>query len=113
MRQLNQEKQSIIKQIVLWKMYNPGKRFYLFITRGASTGNTFTAQALYHALVRIYNKDLQSDPLKKKGLILVFTGKAAYIAHGVILHSTLHLPLSPCHMVPFASNTFDVFRKKV
>jgi len=57
MKQLNQEQQSVIKQIVLWKKNNPGKRFYLFITRGASTRKTFTAQALYHALVHLYNKD--------------------------------------------------------
>jgi len=51
MMQLNKEKQSIIKQIVIWKKNNPGKCFYFFITRGAITGIKFIAQALYHALV--------------------------------------------------------------
>ena len=66
MRQLNQEKQSIIKQIVLWKNNNPGKRLYLFITRGEGTGKIFATQALYLSLINIYNKCLQSEPLKKK-----------------------------------------------
>ena len=62
---------------------NLGKRFHLFIIGGADIGKTFTAQELYHALVRLYNKDFQSDPLKKKRIIFSFTVKYAYMSHGV------------------------------
>ena len=84
----------------------------MFIAGGVGIGNTFTTQAIYHALVCLYKKDLQSDPLKKKGLIVAFTSKATYIAHGITVHSALHFPLSPCHMVLLASNTLDVFSKE-
>ena len=48
---------------------------------------------------------------KKKDLILSITGKVAYISHGVTIHSTLHFPLSPCHMVPLACNKLDILSK--
>jgi len=44
---------------------------------------------------------------QKKGLIVAFTIKVAYIANGVTTHSTLHLPTSTCNIMPLTSNTLD------
>lgn len=105
MRELNQEQQSIIKQIVLWRKNNPRKRFCLFITGGASIEKTFVALELYHALLRLYIYNLQSGPLKKKDRIVTFTGKVAYVANVVTIHLAYHLLLSPCDMNPLISKT--------
>jgi len=73
---------------------------------------TTMSQALYHALMRHYNKDLESDPLKTKGLIVAFTGKATHISNGVTVHSSFHLPFSSTKMFPLRSNTLDMLTKE-
>ena len=63
-------------------------------------------------MLHVYNKDLNRNPLKKKGLIVAFTGKAAYNADGITVHSALRLPLSPSNMIPLSSNTLDMLSKE-
>jgi len=62
--------------------------------------------------MRHYNKDIESNSLKQKGLIVEFTGKDAYISYDITVHSYLCLPLSSCNMLPLTSNTLDIIRKE-
>jgi hypothetical protein len=40
----------------------------------------------------MHHKDLRSDPLKTKALLMAFTGKAAFNIGGTTIHSALHIP---------------------
>ena len=110
-RNLNNEQQSIVKEIVARKKNNPSTPIHLFLTGGAGTGKTHTAKIAYDALLHFYDKEIGSDPLKKKGLKVAFTGKAAYNVGGVIVHSALRLPLNSSNMLPLNSNTLDSLTK--
>ena len=79
---------------------------------GARTGKTHTAKAIYHGLLHYYDKQLESDPLKRKGLILAFIGKVAYKVGGITVHSALRLPFGSLKMVPINSNTLDLLTKE-
>lgn len=45
-------------------------------------------------LIRIYDSQNTTDPMKPKGLILAYTGKAAYNAGGTTIHSALLMPFN-------------------
>ena len=74
-RNLNNEQQSIVKEIVARKKNNPSTPFHLFLTGGAGTGKTHTAKIAYDALLHFYDKEIGSDPLKKKVLKLYLLGR--------------------------------------
>jgi ATP-dependent DNA helicase PIF1 len=42
----------------------------------------------------MHHKDLRSDPLKTKALLMAFTGKAAFNIGGTTIHSALHIPIN-------------------
>ena len=90
------------------KKNDPTTPIHLFLTRSAGSGKTFVAKAIYHGLLHFYNKDLHSDPLKKKGIIVAFTRKAVYNVNGITVHSTLLLPLNSTNRLPSSSNPLDL-----
>ena len=108
---MNNEQETITKEIITRKRNDPFSPIYLFLTGGVRTGKTHTAKAIYHGLLHYYDKQLESDPLKRKGLILVFTGKAAYTIGGVTVHSALRLSFGSTKMLPLNSNTLDLLTK--
>ena len=42
----------------------------------------------------MHHKNIKSDPLKSKALLMAFTGKAAFNIGGTTIHSTLHIPVN-------------------
>lgn len=50
-RKLNREQQTIIKDIVMKKLKDMKNPLHLFLTGGAGTGKTFTATAIFQALI--------------------------------------------------------------
>ena len=60
---------------------------YLFLTGGAGTSKTFIEKFLFQAMIRIYDKQLDSDPYKPKGIIVASIGKVAFNAGDITAHS--------------------------
>ena len=109
---MNNEWETIANEIITRKRNDPLSSNYLFLTGGEGTGKTHTAKTIYHGLLQYYDKQIESDPLKRKGLILVFSGKAAYNVGGVTVHFALWFPFGSLKMVPVNSNTLDVLTKE-
>ena len=63
--------------------------------------------------IRIYDKLLDSDSFKPKGIIDASTRKATYNASGVTAHSTLQLSRTSSKMLPLDSNTLNNLSKKL
>jgi hypothetical protein len=84
---------------------------HLFLTSGAGTGKTFTAKILFQMLIRIYDAHNTIDPLKPKGLILAYTGKASYNASGTTIHSALLMPFNKSHFLPLSKEMLDTLSK--
>ena len=84
---------------------------YLFLTGGAGTGKTFTGKAIFQSLVRYYNSRMQYDPLQLKGLITAYTGKAAFNAGGVTLHSAFYMPFDKSKYLPLSTEKLDTLTK--
>ena len=95
------------------KKLAPHKQLYLFLTGGTGTRKTFTAKVLFEALIHIYDKKLDSDPLKLKGIIVASIGKSTFNAGGITAHSIFHLPCNSTKMLPLDSNTLDNLSKKL
>lgn len=110
-RQLNREQQTIVKDILLRKQIAQSEPLHLFLTGGAGTGKTFTAKAMYQGLLRIYNNTIGNDPDKTKGLLLAYTGKAAYNLGGTTLHSALLIPFNKSVSTPLSSERLDMLSK--
>jgi exonuclease III len=110
-RSLNKEQQAIVKDIALKKSMDIQKPLHLFLTGGAGTGKTFTAKTLFQMLIRIYDAHNTIDPLKPKGLILAYTGKAAYNAGGTTIHSALLMPFNKSHFLPLGKDMLDTLSK--
>ncbi|XP_059077054.1 uncharacterized protein LOC131876217 [Cryptomeria japonica] len=108
---LNKEQQTIVKDIIMKKLKNIKAPLHLFLTGGAGTGKTFTAKAIYQALLRIYNNSIDNDPEKPKSLITAFTRKAAYNIGGTTLHSTFQIPFNKSEFVPLNTKTLDAMSK--
>ena len=49
---------------------------------------------LIQALIRFYNRHPHLDPLKKKILIMAYTGKTTFNIDGNTIHSSLSIPLN-------------------
>ena len=62
---------------------------HLFLTCGARTEKTFTTKALFQMLIRIYDSNNSSHPMKPKGIIVAYRGNNAYNAGGTTIHSAL------------------------
>ena len=61
--------------------------------------------------MNFYDKEISSDPLKKKGLIVALTGKVAYNANTISMNSTLKFPMGSTNLIPLSSNTLDILTK--
>jgi hypothetical protein len=66
------------------KKQNPIEPIHLFIIGGAD--KTFILMFLIQALIRFYNRHPHSSPLKKKILLMAYTGKVAFNIDGTIIH---------------------------
>jgi hypothetical protein len=108
---LNREQQTILKDIALKKCLNMHTPVHLFLTGGVGTGNTFTPKALLQILIRIYDSNNSSDPMKPKGLIVAYTGKATYNASGTIVHSAFFMPFNKSQFLPLIKEMLDTLHK--
>ena len=59
-----------------------------------------------------FDKKLDSDSLKPKGIIVRSIGKETFNAGGITTHSIFHLPCTYAKMLPLDWNTFDSLRKR-
>ena len=84
---------------------------HLFLTGGARTWNTFTSKALFQMLIRIYDSNSSSDPLKPKGLVLTYTWKVSYNAGGTTVHSALLMSFNKSHFLPLNKEMLDTLSK--
>ena len=91
---LNEEQRAIYDDILYKKGVHFDEPIYLFLTGGAGTGKTFTLQAIVQRLLCMHHKNIKSDPLKSKALLMAFIGKAAFNIGGTTIHSTLHIPVN-------------------
>jgi hypothetical protein len=110
-RLLNREQQTILKDIALKKCLSMHTHVHLFLTGGAGTGKTFTTKALFQMLIRIYDSNNSSDPMKPKGLIVAYTGKDAYNAGGTTVHSAFFMPFNKSQFLPLSKEMLDTLSK--
>ena len=62
-------------------------------------------------LIRIYDAYFIVYPLKPKGLILAFIGKATYNAGGTTIHSALLIPFNKSSFLPLSNEMLDTLGK--
>ena len=62
-------------------------------------------------LIRIYDSNSLSDPMKPKGLTVAYIGKVAYNAGGTTIHSTLSMPFNKSHFLPLSKEILDRLSK--
>lgn len=67
---------------------------------------------LIQALLRFYNRHPDSNPLKKKALLMAYTGKVAYNIDGATIYSSLSLPLNCKNLPSLISERLDTLVKK-
>jgi hypothetical protein len=63
----------------------------LFLTRGARIGKTFTLKLIIQGLLWLYNRDISSDLIRTKALLMVSSSKDAFNIDGLTIHSTLNI----------------------
>jgi hypothetical protein len=68
-------------------------------------------KALFQMLIRIYDSNNSSDPMKPKGLIVAYTGKAAYNAGGTTVHSAFLMPFNKSQFLPLSKEMLDTLSK--
>ena len=68
-------------------------------------------KALFQMLIRIYDSNNSSDPMKPKGLIVAYRGKNAYNAGGIIVHSTFFMPFNKSQFLPLNKEMLDTLSK--
>ena len=112
LRKMNKEQRHIFDDVMYAKKQRPEEPIRLFITGGAGTGKTFTLMLLIQALLRFYNRHPDSDPFKKKALLMAYTGKATYNIDGATIHSSLSLPLNCKNLPSLSSERLDTLVKK-
>ena len=69
------------------------------------------AKVIYQALLCIYNKNIDNDPDKPKGLVVAYIGKAAYNIGGVTIHSAFHISFNKSEFLPLNSDILDKMSK--
>ena len=87
-------KQREIFYFVIKCIKTAAEPFYIFLTGGAGVGKTAVVTAVYQMAIRHLNKRAGVNPDEIKVLLGAPTGKAAYLIHGLTLHSLLHIPAS-------------------
>ena len=84
--QSNEEQRAIFDDVMYYKNVHPNKPLHLFLTGGAGTGKIFCLKLLVQGLLRLYNKELNSNPQKLKALLMAFIGKATFNIDGTTIH---------------------------
>jgi hypothetical protein len=93
------------------KCLNMHTLVHLFLIGGVGTSKKFTAKALFQMIIRIYDSNSSSEPMKPKGLIVAYTIKYAYNAGGTTIHSTLLIPFNKSHFLPLNKEMLDTLSK--
>jgi hypothetical protein len=68
-------------------------------------------KALFQMLIRIYDSNNSSDPMKPKGLIVAYTGKTAYNVGGTTIHYAFLMPFNKSHFLPLRKEMLDILSK--
>ena len=84
---------------------------HLFLIGRARIGKTFIAKALFQMLIRIYDSNNSFDPMKRKGLIVSYTGKVAYNVGGTTVHSAFFMPFNRSQFLPLSMEMLDTLSK--
>ena len=116
LRKLNHEQYQIFNDIMLRKRLHPSKPINLFLTGGAGTGKTFTLLLLVQGLLRHYSRQFEDGESFPTGLLMAYTGKAAFNIGGTTIHSALHLPLltnTPTSLSADKLDTLSTFYKNL
>ncbi len=92
-------------------MYRPDELIYLLLTGGAGTRKTHTAKAIFQSLVCIHNVAFPYNPSQLIGIITAHTGKAAFNAGGVTLHSAFYLPFNKADCPSLNNEKLDTLSK--
>jgi hypothetical protein len=93
------------------KCLNMHTLVHLFLIGGAGTSKTFIEKASFQILIRIYDSNNSSGPMKPKGLIVAYTRKATYNAGGTTVHSALLIPFNKSYFLPLNKEMLDTFSK--
>ena len=104
---LNHEQQTIVNDISLKKRLNMDTPVHLLLTGRAGIGKIFTVKALFQMLIQIYDSNNSSDPMKLKGLILTYRGKASYNVGGTKVHSAFLIPFTNSQFLPLSKEMLD------
>jgi Cdc6-like AAA superfamily ATPase len=59
----------------------------------AGTGKTFTLKFIIQRLLQLYNKDVSSDLIKIKALLMASTSKIIFNIDDLTIHLTLNIPI--------------------
>ena len=62
-------------------------------------------------LIRIYDSNNFSDPMKPKGLIVAYTGKTTYNLGGTTVHSAFLMPFNKSQFLPLSKEMLDTLSK--
>ncbi len=65
-------------------------------------GKTFTLMFLIQCWIHFYNRHPHLNPLQKKALVMAYIGKTRFNIDGIIIHSSLFIPLN-CKDLPSLS----------
>ena len=88
---LNKEQKEFFYH-VLHAIKTSDEPFYFFLSGGAGVGKSHVTKSLYQAAIKYYNTRAGDDFHQIKVIMLVPTGKVAYIIKGNTIHSTLAIP---------------------
>jgi hypothetical protein len=78
-------------------MIYPNQPIHLFLTRRVGTGKTFTVLFI-QSLLKHYNKQLCSNPLKQKTILMLYIGKTTFNIDGITIHFGFSLPQNCKHL---------------
>jgi hypothetical protein len=68
-------------------------RYVYYFIKGVGTRKTFTLKFIIQWLLWLYNKDISFDLTKTKALLMASIGKIAFNIDGLIIYSTLNIPV--------------------
>ncbi len=96
-RKLNNER-AIYDDYMYKKRTYPNQLIHLFFIGGTGTSKTFTFLLLIQGLLKHYNKQLCSGPLKQKTILITFIGKTTFNIDGTTIYYGLSPPLNCKHL---------------
>ncbi len=93
LRQLNEVQRLIFDDVMYRNQLFLNTPICLFLIGGARTKKTFTVKFIIQGLLQLYNRDISFDLIKTKFLLMASIGKDAFNIDGLIIHSTLNIPI--------------------